>query len=252
MTPNDQATDPTGPATAGPATAGTAQGLDRPLTEVEAQVTEMALATRRMLVDAGRAVQTMDADRARTVVDADDAVDAAYLGVERAVIDVVALKQPVAGDLRRLVALLQTGLHLERMADAAVEVSRQVLQSGVTDPPDELVLSLVAMGAEVRQMLDVGVQALVEGRRDLCLAVVRHEGKLDELHEELVAEQARAAGEASPLASILWVDRVARVLQRAGQHAVDIAEAAWFQITGELREFDRDDSDAVETRRSGP
>jgi phosphate transport system protein len=224
-------------------------GLDRPLSDIEAQVLDMADATQRMLIDAGAVMQTMDADQARAVVGADDAVDAAYLDIERTILDVLARKQPVAGDLRRLVAQLQTGLHLERIADTAVDVARQVLRSGDPAPQPDQVRDLVAIGAQVRQMLDVAMQALHERRRDLCLEVVRLEGQLDEVHETLFAEQARAAGEALALPSILWVDRVARLLQRAGRHAVDIAEAAWFQITGELREFDRDEGDRPEAPR---
>jgi phosphate transport system protein len=244
MNTNEQAADSV--------TATARPGLDPQLGSIEAQVLEMAAATRRMLVDAGIAVQTMDAARARTVVAADDTVDAAYLETERAILDVIARQQPVAGDLRRLVALLQTGLHLERMADAAVEVARQVLRAGEPSPAPGLVRELVTMGTQVRRMLDGALQALRERRRDLCLAVVRLEGQLDEVHEALFTELAAAAGEGLALPSILWVDRVARLLQRAGQHAVDIAEAAWFQITGELREFDRDDGDLAETRQDEP
>jgi phosphate transport system protein len=230
----------------------TRPGLDRQLAEVEARVLEIGAATRQMLVDAGITVQTMDAVRARAVVTADDAVDESYLGIERAVLDLMARQQPVAGDLRRLVAILQIGLHLERMADTAVEVSRQVLRSGDTASPPDLVRDLAAMGAQVRRMLDEALRAACERRRDLCLAVVRLEGELDEAHEALFTGLAAAAGEGLPLPSVLWVDRVARLFQRAGQHAVDVAEAAWFQITGELREFDRDDGVLVEGPRERP
>lgn len=227
----------------------TRPGLDRQLGDIEARVLDMGEATRQMLVDAGVTVQTMDAARARTVVAADDAVDESYLGTERAILDLIALQQPVAGDLRRLVAMLQIGLHLERMADAAVEICRQVLRSGDAASPPELVDDLAAMGTQVQRMLDEALRATRERRRDRCLVVVRLEGELDEAHEALFTELAALAGEGLPLPSVLWVDRVARLLQRAGQHAVDVAEAAWFQITGELREFDRDDVDLVEVGR---
>ena len=239
MSPNEQGADSV--------TATVRLGLEPQLASIEARVIEMATATRRMLVDAGIAVQTMDAGRARAIVAADDAVDSTYLAVERAILDLLARQQPVASDLRRLMALLQTGMHLERMADTAVEVGRQVLRAGDLAPVPDLVRDLVKMGVRVRRMLDGALQALRERERDMCLAVVRLEGELDELHEALFTHQAANAGEGLPLPVVLWIDRVARLLQRAGQHAVDIAEAAWFQITGELREFDRDDSDVART-----
>jgi phosphate transport system protein len=235
MTTNEQTT-PT-------PTTGARPGLAPRIGGIEAQVSDMATATRRMLVDASIAVQTADAGRARAVVGADDAVDAAYLEIERTILDVIARQQPVAGDLRRLVALLQTGLHLERMADTTVEIARQVLRTGESSPTASLGRDLVAMSTQVRRMLDEATHALRERRRDLCLSVVRLEGELDEVNEALFTELAASAGQGLALPSVLWVDRVARLLQRAGQHAVDIAEAAWFQITGELREFDRDDGD---------
>jgi phosphate transport system protein len=224
-------------------------GFARHLADVEAQVLGMGDTARRMLVDAGIVLQTLDAGRAHAIVAADDEVDAAYLEVERSIVELIATQQPVAIDLRRLIALLQASLHLERIADSAVDVARLVL--GAEGPKPGLVADLTAMDTTVRLMLDTALQALRERRTDLCLAVVRMGDQLDDGHGSILATLAVAGSEGTSLPRLLWVDRAARLLERAGEHVIDIAEAVWFQVTGELREFDRDGRDRVGTGTDG-
>lgn len=213
--------------------------FERQMGEVEARVLAMGDLARRMLVDAGVALQTMDEDRCRAIVVADDDIDALYVEVERTIVEVIALQQPVAGDLRRLIALLQASLHLERVADSAVDVARLVLRA--EGPKPGLVADLGAMATKVRHMLDVALRALRERRSDLCLDVVGIGEELGEVDADILTALAVDGSDGRALPWLLWVDRAARVLDRAGDHVVDIAEAVWFETTGELREFDHDD-----------
>jgi phosphate transport system protein len=202
----------------------------------------MGRAVRQMLGDASAAAAAMDVGLGRQVIEADDAVDAAYLDLERTVVETIARQQPVAVDLRRLVASLQAGLHLERIADGAVDVARVVVKGmrpTATALDADTVAGLVALAAKVAASVEQALRAFEERSSDHCLGVAAMAAQVDDIYEDLIDRLTSATGSAGR-AGALEVDRIARLLQRASGHAVDIAEAVWFQITGELREFDSD------------
>ena len=140
---------------------------------------------------------------------------------------------------------MQTVVHLERIADSAVDIARVVMRAvgaGAGAPDPRTVAGLGDMSLKVTAMLDHALRAFKERSRELCLAVAAMEADLDGVYEGLVDRFATATRDTDNRIGVLEMDRIARFLQRAGGHAVDIAEAVWFQITGELREFDHDRS----------
>jgi phosphate transport system protein len=227
---------------AGATAAGAQRGYDRERGGVEVRVLVMGEVSQRMLVDAGIALQTLDIDRAREVIVADDHIDALGLEIEQRILELIERRQSSAGELRRLVTLVQTAHHLERVADSAVEIARLVLRADDHEPA--LVADLGAMLRRARSMVAMALRALHEKRRDLCLAVVRMGEQRDDVRSSLLASLAAEGRNGTSVSRLLWIDQAARLLERVGDHAIDIAEAVWSQLTSELP-AGRHDSDAA-------
>jgi phosphate uptake regulator len=92
------------------------------------------------------------------------------------------------------------------------------------------------MGSKVTGMIDVALRALQERDQELCLEVVAAGAEVGRYREDLLGRLIAVGGIGDRRAWVLWMDRIARLFERAGRHAVDITEATWFEITDELRE----------------
>ncbi len=148
----------------------------------------------------------------------------------------MARQTPVAVDLRLVLAMLHTNLHLERMGDYCVTIAKFTkLMHGLGPHDERIVESLEEMGARAEEMIRVALDSF----RDRDLAKAESLVELDELidranrraAEDVLAlpEEAREYG--------LRTLFVSRCIERIGDHAVDIGEQTAYLITGEFREF---------------
>lgn len=202
------------------------RGVERTPDEIVAQTLEMADATRRVLIDTGVALLTTDPDRTRAVATATGRIGLTHIALERDIVDLIVRRPPIAGDLRRLVALLHTGTHLERMAGTGIALARLALEPDARAVPPALARRLVVMATRVGQMLDDAVRPWHGPSRDMRSTPVHLARQVEEVHATLVGALVAAAKEGLPLAPILWVDHAIGLLHEAGQLAVNIAETA--------------------------
>lgn len=205
--------------------------FDRELGELEHAVVEMAQEAEGLVRYAGQVAGGATPADAAEAHRADDVIDRAFLAVAERVVLLIARRQPVAGDLRRILALNQASLHLERIADGAVDVVAFVDAAGA--PPEGSAASTLArMAATTVEMTATALQALTATNTEAALTVEALDDELDQL---LALATTTEGTDGVPL----LVDRCARALARCGGHAVDIAEVSWFAATGELRELSR-------------
>src|SRR5262249_33848063 len=191
----------------------------------------------RSLRSALNALERRDAELADEVIDFDDDVDEAYVNIEDGIQSLLARQTPVATDLRLVLAILHTNLHLERMADYCVTIAKLIkLTEGLPDEPT-LVDGLEEMGQRAEEMIRVAMDAFTArdfGRSELLV-------ELDELIDRANRRTAEQVLEiASDPSSREWGLRmliVSRCLERIGDHAVDIGEQTSYLVTGEFREF---------------
>ena len=171
------------------------------------------------------------------VIRGDDEVDQLYLDVERRILGLFALQTPVASDLRLLTALLHINLHLERIADQAVNMAKITkLADGL--PPNPTVLQhLGEMGAIALGMVGAAMAALA--RRDLELArkLPELDEPIDRLNRGMLQQVLAASDDQRVLEWGIRMYVVSRQLERVGDNAVDIGEQVAFLVTGEFREF---------------
>lgn len=180
--------------------------------------------------------QTAD-DLAERAIAMDDRVDAAYVSVEREVLELFALESPVAGDLRLLTALLHISLHLERVADMGVNIAKLTLLTRQLPKTDGILVRLDEMGEIALRMLDAVMDAFA--RRDLELAreLQPMDDPLDRLNRGMLAEVMSSGADPRLLRWAIEMHLVSRLIERVGDHAVDIGEQVAFMVTGEFEEF---------------
>jgi phosphate transport system protein len=183
------------------------------------------------------ALAEADGSLAEEVIRFDDEVDAAYLGIEQGIQNLLARQTPVAGDLRLVLAVLHVNLHLERMADYCVTIAKLVKLTESLPQVQTLMDAFAEMGSRTEEMIRVAVDSFAA--RD----VARAESLVD--LDELIDRSNRRAIEqvfavADDLDARRWGLRmliVSRCLERIGDHAVDIGEQTAYLVTGEFREY---------------
>jgi phosphate transport system protein len=166
------------------------------------------------------------------VIRGDDEVDQLYLDVERRILGLFALQTPVASDLRLLTALLHINLHLERIADQAVNLAKITkLAHGL--PPNPTVLQhLGEMGALALGMAAAAMAALARRDLELARSLPELDDPLDRLNRGMLGQVLAASDDKRMLEWGIRMYVVSRQLERIGDNAVDIAEQVAFLVTG--------------------
>jgi phosphate transport system protein len=214
------------------------------LRALEGEVQRTGTQARLLLERALQALARGDPAGCEEVIRGDDEVDQLYLDVERRILGLFALQTPVASDLRLLTALLHINLHLERIADQAVNIAK-ITKSADGLPPNPRVLQhLEEMGAIALGMVGAAMHALARrdldlARRDLDLArrLPEMDDPIDRLNRGMLQQVLEASDDKQMLEWGIRMYVVSRQIERIGDNAVDIAEQVAFLVTGEFREF---------------
>jgi phosphate transport system protein len=183
------------------------------------------------------ALERRDEALAQAVVDGDDRVDDIYLATDQRVLNLIALQAPVAGDLRRVSAVLHSNVHLERMGDLCVNIAKFVLEGEPYPSESPMVLRLKDMSGRAIEMLELALSAFSQRDADLAEQLPLKDDALDRLNRGMLDDLKQYVQDET---SFEWASKlilVARYLERFGDHCVDIGEQVSFLVTGIFREF---------------
>jgi phosphate transport system protein len=207
------------------------------LRALEGEVQQTGAQAQLLLERALQALAHSDPAICDEVISGDDEVDQLYLDVERRILGLFALQTPVASDLRLLTALLHINLHLERIADQAVNLAKITkLAHGL--PPNPTVLQhLGEMGAIALGMVGAAMAALARRDLELARSLPEMDDPLDRLNRGMLQLVLAASDDQQMLEWGIRMYVVSRQIERVGDNAVDIAEQVAFLVTGEFREF---------------
>jgi phosphate transport system protein len=157
--------------------------------------------------------------------------------VERRILGLFALQTPVASDLRLLTALLHINLHLEHIADQAVNPAK-ITKSAASLPPSLKVLQhLEEMGALALGMVGAAMHALARRDLELARSLPEMDDPIDRLNRGMLQQMLAVSDDKQMLEWGIRMYVVSRQIERIGDNAVDIAEQVAFLVTGEFREF---------------
>lgn len=211
--------------------------IESELLLLKREIDEMWTLVYNQLDRAGEAVLTFDKELAQQVIVRERRVNAFELKIDSDVEDVIALYNPVAIDLRFVLAMLKINTNLERLGDFAEGIARFVMKSKEPVPDAELLkrLRLEEMLGEVLAMLELAKRAMNEESIELATAVFAKDNLLDEINAgatEVLADYMREHPD-SVMACLNLVS-VFRKLERSGDHITNIAEEIVFFIDAKV------------------
>lgn len=180
------------------------------------------------------ALTTRNPALAKEVIGGDDEIDRREVLIEDNCLKVLALHQPVAGDLRYLISAIKVNMLLERMGDLTVNIAERAITLCKLDPlpnaPD-----VQQLGAEVRGMVKASLEALVKQDADIARQVCKMDDSVDDAHYKIFWEVADImAAHPETVKRGLHFLVATRSLERIADHAQNIAQDIVFMVEGEV------------------
>ena len=196
--------------------------------------------------DALEAVVKRDEAMAQAVVSRDERLDVLERDIERKAIRLIALRQPLANDLRKTVAAMKIAGTLERCGDLAKNIAKRTLILNAGEPIGPLTRSIERMGRLVAGRMKDVLDAYTGSDLDRAMAVWSRDDEVDEHYNSLFRELLTyMMGDPRTITACAHLLFVAKNLERIGDHATNIAEIIHYEITGEeMISADRPKTDA--------
>jgi phosphate transport system protein len=152
--------------------------------------------------------------------------------IDHLALDLLAMQQPMAVDLRFILAIIKSNADLERVGDQAVNIAQRVMDL-IALPKAELAADIPKMAATSANMIRQSLQAFVSGSADVANEVLEADDTVDRMNQEVLVAMVKAM-EDNPehIPQALDTIIIARNLERVADHATNIAEDVIFWVRG--------------------
>jgi len=211
--------------------------LQEELDTLQASLSEEHQLVLRALRGSINSLRENDPELADEVIAFDDEVDSLYLAIEQGIESLLARQTPVAVDLRFVLAVLHSNLHLERMADLCVTIAKLTKLAHGLPPDATLIEGFDEMASRAEEMIRVALDSFSD--RDVAGAesLVELDELIDRANRRVAKHILELGGDPERREWGLRMLLISRCLERIGDHAVDIGEQVAYLVTGEFREF---------------
>jgi len=224
----------------------TLRAYDEELDAMTAELARMGGLCETEVADSIRAIGARDVDLATSVIVRDARLDGLELDIERKAVRLIALRQPVADDLRRTVAAMKIATNLERCGDLAKNIAKRAVVIAESEPVTPLTSSIERMGELVTSRLKDVLDALASRDVQRAITVWAQDNEVDEHYEAIFRELLTyMMGDPRTITACAHLLFVAKNLERIGDHATNIAEILHYEITGEELTDDRPKTDSL-------
>jgi phosphate transport system protein len=225
----------------------TLRAYDEELEGLTAELSRMGGLAEVEVSDSVRAIARRDVALAQAVIARDARLDEIEAEIERRAIRMIALRQPVADDLRRTVAALKISTNLERCGDLAKNIAKRALVIAESDPVTPLTRSIERMGELVSARLKDVLDAFAARDIDRARVVWQRDQDVDEHYDSIFRELLTyMMADPRTITSCAHLLFVAKNLERIGDHATNIAEIILYEVTGEQVTDQRPKLDSLE------
>lgn len=211
----------------------TVTAFDNDMDEIRGLIAEMGARAEIAVVGAMKALKTHDIDLAQSTRTEDKIIDNLETEVEKLVVRTIALRAPMADDLRELIAALKISAVIERIGDYAKNIAKRVPQMN-GNMPAAATEQLERMGDIVVEMIRTAMNAYAKSDVDLARAVTVRDDDVDQINKDLfvdfVAYVVKNPKNAAEVTHLLFT---AKNLERIGDHTTTVAQMIYFTETGE-------------------
>lgn len=213
------------------------EGLDKSLEILETELILMSGLAEKAVTAAIDALVAGDVERARSIRKDDDVLDDKQREIEQLCVDVIRREAPIAGDLRRILSAIRASSELERIGDYANGIARITIRMSGQEPLKKLedipkmarmAVSMLKDSMELHRLTD---PAAAKGKLEAILA---EDDKVDSLYEQVVRDLMEIIrGDPDKVERGSYLMWVAHIVERIADRTENIAEMAYYQVTGE-------------------
>jgi len=208
--------------------------MQRDLEHLKRKLLALSALVEENLREAWASVDDRDAELAEVAIEHDFEIDLMEVDIEEECLKILALYQPVAGDLRFLVAALKINQTLERIGDVAVNIAERAIVLVRLDPP-RLGIDLDPIAERAQGMVGRSLDSLVKSNTALARLVLAADDEVDDLDKELSTRLTAALRDhPESTEAIVHLLQLVRFVERLADHATSIAEDVLYMVEGEI------------------
>jgi phosphate transport system protein len=209
--------------------------LERAIDGLKKEILALSAIVENKFHQAIKAIQDRNPDLARSIIEGDVEVDEKEVDIEEECLKLLALYQPVAHDLRFIVAVLKINGDLERIGDLAVNIAEHA-SFFANQPKVAHAFDMPAMAEKVKRMLKQALDSLVARDANAARTVCEADDEVDEIHRGNYDRIENAiVREPQQVRAYIHQLAVSRYLERIADHATNIAEDVIYMVEGEIR-----------------
>ncbi len=216
------------------------RAYDNELELLGRKIAEMGGIAEQMIADAMDALGSMNVELAKKVVASDVRLDTLQREIEEAAILTIARRQPMAVDLRNIVAAIRISSDLERVGDLAKNIAKRTIKIGSESRLPRAIVGLNHMGklasAQMKDVLDAYAQRDVERAQEVWARDAEIDALEDSVFRDLLTFMMEDPRNISFCTHLLFCSKN---LERMGDHATNIAETVYYLVTGNNLPMDR-------------
>jgi len=220
----------------------TTKRFDEELTKLKEHVLSMGGLVERAIKNSVRSLLEHDEKRALRTIDRDHAINAMEVEIDEMTRDILVRRQPAAGDLRFVLAVMKVVTDLERMGDLSASIAQGMIRSSDHAPHDYS--NLDAISEKVQRHVRRSLDALARGDVDLAMLVIEKDSGIDRLYKRMYRELLTYMMEdPRAISSSFILSNVAKNLERIAAHATNIAEMVIYIEKGhDVRHVDHEEA----------
>jgi phosphate transport system protein len=204
------------------------QGLD----DLRDKLLRMGGLAEQAIDRATEAYRTRDAKYCQMVLTGENEINQAEREIDELALDLLAMQQPMAVDLRFIMAVVKINADLERVGDQAVNIAQRVLDL-ISQPEMPLPVDIPRMAESVSTMVQRALESFLDGRAEVAEAVLQMDNIVDRMKDEaFVVLVQKMISDPHIARAALNVLLISRALERIADHATNIAEDVIFWVRG--------------------
>ena len=204
------------------------QGLD----DLKEKLLRMGGLAEKAIERAAEAYRTRDAKYCQMVFTSEADINQAERDIDELALDLLAMQQPMAIDLRFILAVVKINADLERVGDQAVNISQRVLDL-ISEPDVQLPVDISRMAESAGTMVQRALESFLDGKAEIAETVLQMDNIVDRMKDEaFVVLVQKMIHEPHTTRAALNVLLIARNLERIADHATNIAEDVIFWVRG--------------------